>query len=267
MALALTATTLPARRFPRLGLDPRGFLLPLVLIAIAEVLALIYVPADSFSLAAPHQIALELARHLANGALPAATVETLGSALAGLALGGSIGLMLGVALGLSPAFDRLMYLSIEALRPMPPAALIPLSLLVFGFGFGMEIAVVAFTTLWPILVLTRAAIRETERGLLEVAKVLRMSFWRRATRIVLPGAVARIFVAFRLAAAISLVVAVTVEVVANPRGLGYGMMIAAQSLHPAISFAFLVWIAIVGWAFNAALVQIEERFFGGGTPR
>jgi len=241
--------------------DPRGLLLPGVLLAVAELLALLYVPADSFSLAAPHQIAVELGRLLIDGTLLIASLETLGSAIAGLALGGSVGLILGVAFGLSPTLDRLMSLSVEALRPIPPAALIPLSLLVFGFGFSMEIAITAFTCTWPVLVLTRAAIGETEPGLMEVARVLRISFWRRATRIVLPGAVARIFVAFRLAAAISLIVAVTVEVVANPRGLGYGMMIATQSLHPAISFAFLAWIAIVGWAFNLALVQLERWFF------
>lgn len=243
------------------GFDPRNLVLPVVVFAIAEVLALAYVPADSFSLAAPHDVAVELVRHLADGTLMLATAQTLGAALSGLGLGGGLGLVFGVVLGLSPAADRLMSVTVETLRPIPPAALIPLSLLVYGFGLRMELAIIAFTTMWPVLVLTRAAIRETEPGLIEVAHVLRLSAWRTATRIVLPGAVPRIFVAFRLAAAISLVVAVTVEVVANPRGLGYGMMLAAQSLHPAISFAFLVWIAIVGWCFNWSLVWLERQFF------
>lgn len=260
------APTLSRSASPRRGVDPRSFAMPIAVLAIAELFSVLYVPDDSFSLAAPHQVAVELVLNLANGTLFAATGETLVSALTGLALGGSIGLAAGTVLGLSPTLDRLMSLSIEALRPIPPAALIPLSLLIFGFGFRMEIAIIAFTTLWPVLVLTRAAIAETEPGLIEVARILQLGFWRRATRIVLPAAVPRIFIAGRLAATISLVVAVTVEVVANPRGLGYGMMIAAQSLHPAISFAFLVWIAAVGWTFNATVVWLERRLFSHDVP-
>jgi len=252
----------PIRAAWQMRIDPRPFALPLVAIGLAELLALRFVPTDSFSLAAPHQIAVDFVRLLVDGTFLSRTLETLGAALAGLALGGLLGLALGVALGLSEVLDRVTSMTVEALRPVPPTALIPLSLLVFGFGLTMEIAIVAFTTIWPVLVLSRAAVRETEPRLMEVAKVMRMSFGRRLTRIVIPGAIPRIFVAFRLAAAIALIVAVTVEIVANPRGLGYGMMLSSQSLRPAASFAFLVWIAIVGWAFNQTLILLERRLFG-----
>ncbi len=246
-----------------MGVDPRPFVLPLVVIGLAEGLAVRFVPADSFSLAAPHQIAMEFFRLLVDGTFLMRTLETMGAAMAGLALGGLLGLALGVALGLSEMADRVTSMTVELLRPVPPTALIPLSLLVFGFGLTMEVAIVAFTTIWPVLVLSRAAVRETEPRLMEVAKVLRMPFLRRLTRIVIPGAIPRIFVAFRLAAAIALIVAVTVEIVANPRGLGNGMMLSSQSLRPAASFAFLVWIGIVGWGFNRALILLERRLFGG----
>lgn len=262
MSQTASSPLVPARAGKAGGVDLRGFVLPLILVGLAEILALMFVPPDSFSLAAPHQITVEFIHLLTDGTFVARTLETLGSAVSGLALGATLGLALGVGLGLSEALDRVTSMTVEALRPIPPTALIPLSLLVFGFGLAMEIAIVAFTTLWPVLVLSRAAIRETEPGLFDVAKVLRMNFWRQLTQIVLPGAVPRIFVAFRLAAAISLIVAVTVEIVANPRGLGYGMMLSSQSLRPARAFAFLVWIAIVGWALNQVLVLIEQRLFG-----
>ena len=246
-----------------MGVDPRPFVLPLVVVGLAEVMALLLVPADSFSLAAPHQIAVEFARMLVDGTFLVRTLETLGAAMAGLALGGLLGLAAGVMLGLSEVADRVTSMTVEVLRPMPPTALIPLSLLVFGFGLTMEIAIVAFTTIWPVLVLSRAAVRETEPRLMEVAKVLRMSSFHRLTRIVIPGAIPRIFVSFRLAAAIALIVSVTVEIVANPRGLGYGMMLSSQALRPATAFAFLVWIAIVGWGFNRVLILLERRLFGG----
>lgn len=257
-SLSLVPPSLRAtgRRF-----DGRGLVLPAILLILCEILALFYVSPDSFSLAPPHAIAVAFVRLTLDGTFLAATVETLAGALGGLLLGGTLGLALGLILGLSPALDRVTNLSIEALRPVNPAALIPLALLVYGFGFRMEASIVAFVTLWPILVLTRAAIGATEPGLLEVSRVLELGYAKSARSIVLPAALPRIFVAFRLAAAVALIVAVTVEIVANPRGLGYGMMLAAQSLHPDESFAFLVWIAGLGWLFNIVLVATERRFF------
>jgi ABC-type nitrate/sulfonate/bicarbonate transport system permease component len=79
---------------------------------------------------------------------------------------------------------------------------------------------------------------------------------------VIPAALPRIFVAFRLAAGVALIVAVTVEIAVNPLGLGYGIMTAGQALRPDLMLAYLVWIGIVGFALNAALVLAQQRLFG-----
>jgi sulfonate transport system permease protein len=99
---------------------------------------------------------------LSDGSLLAATAFTLGSAALGLALGAVLGLALGTLLGLSRRAARLASLSIEVLRPVPSVALIPLAMLVFGFGLRMEVSVVAFACLWPMLVLTQAAVLQVE---------------------------------------------------------------------------------------------------------
>ncbi|CAG1006982.1 sulfonate transport system permease protein [Rhizobiaceae bacterium] len=251
--MALAAAS--GRRAP-----PRGAVVPLATIALLEVAAFLFLGREDYTFAAPHDIVLALGRALADGSLPAATAQTLSCVLAGLAVGFALGVMAGVALGLTPLLDRLTMVSVELLRPVPPAALIPLMLLIAGFGFQMETTIVAFTTLWPTLVLSRAAIRAVEPGLIEVARALEMGTLRRALAIVVPSALLRLFVAFRLTAGIALTVAVVVEVVANPRGLGYGMIVAAQTLHPETALAYLVWIGLLGWGLNALLSRIEARF-------
>lgn len=77
-----------------------------------------------------------------------------------------------------------------------------------------------------------------------------------------PAALPRVFVAFRLAVGISLIVAVTVEIAVNPQGLGYGVMTAGQALRPDLMLAYLVWIGIVGYALNAGLIFAQNRLFG-----
>ena len=132
-------------------------------------------------------------------------------------------------------------------------------MLVFGFGLRMEVSVVAFACLWPMLVLTQAAVQQVEPRLLEVAQALQLSPWQRFVWIIGPAIVPRLFVALRLGVAIALVVAVTVEIAANPNGMGYAMMIAQQSLDPALMLGWLAWIGVVGYAINAGASALQQR--------
>jgi NitT/TauT family transport system permease protein len=174
------------------------------------------------------------------------------------------GLAIGTLLGISRVLDRLMLVSIETLRPIPPIALIPIALLIFGFGYANEIMIVAFATLWPMLILTRAAILAIDRRLVEVSRLLELGPMESAFKILLPAMVPRLFVALRLSVGVAIVVAVTVEIAVNPLGLGHAMMEAQQTLRPALALALVVWIGFVGWAVNAALGWLQGRV--GATP-
>jgi sulfonate transport system permease protein len=196
---------------------------------------------------------------LMDGSLLEATAFTLGSAGLGLLIGALWGLLLGTLLGLSRRAGQLGYLSVEVARPIPSVALIPLAMLVFGFGLRMEVSVVAFACLWPMLVLTQAAVLQVEPRLLEVARALQLSPLQRFVWIVGPAIVPRLFVALRLGVAIALVVAVTVEIAANPHGMGYAMMIAQQSLDPALMLAWLAWIGVVGYAINVGALALQRQ--------
>ena len=54
----------------------------------------------------------------------------------------------------------------------------------------------------------------------------------------------------RLALAIALIVAITVEIVINPRGLGHEMMAAQQALQFDRMYACLLWVGVLGWVVS-----------------
>ena len=244
----------------RLAAVLRGIAFPLGLVVIAQIAAMVS-HLQSDTLASPAAALVAGAHAFADGSILIATVQTLANAFGGLALGGSIGLLFGILLGSVVLADRLMEFSVEALRPIPSVALIPVAMLIFGFGFRMEIAIVSFASFWPVLILTRNAVANVDVALYDVARVLRLGPFARTVKIILPAALPRIFVAFRLAAGIALTVAVTVEVSANPLGLGYNMMLAEQSLHPELMLAYLLWIGIIGWGLNFAITNAQRRLF------
>ena len=194
----------------------------------------------------------------------------MGTAALGLLLVALLGLVLGLILGLSQRAGHMSFLTVEVLRPIPSVALIPLAMLVFGFGVRMELSVVAFATFWPMLILTQAAARQVEPRLLEVSAALGLSAWQRTKWIVLPAMIPRLFVALRLGVAVALVVAVTVEIAANPHGMGYAMMIAQQSMEPARMLAWLFWIGVVGMLINVLTLRAQHwvlvRMGGAALP-
>jgi NitT/TauT family transport system permease protein len=125
----------------------------------------------------------------------------------------------------------------------------------------MEISIIAFACFFPVLLLTESAIRQISPRLMEVARVMRLTSVQRTFKIVFPAVLPRLFVAMRLAAGVALIVSVTVEIAANPQGLGYNLMLAGQSLRPADMFAILFWIGLIGWTLNWALMRTERKLF------
>ncbi len=214
---------------------------------------------SSDAIAPPSAALAGFASAVVDGSLLGATAFTLGSAALGLLLAAVLGITAGIALGLSPRATRMSFLSIEIFRPIPSVALIPLAMLMFGFGLKMEFSIVAFACFWPLLLLSQAAVQQVEPRLLEVSRMLRLTPMQRASKIILPAITPRLFVALRLGVAVALVVAVTVEIAANPYGMGYAMMIAQQSLNPGLMLAWLLWISVVGFVINAGALLLERR--------
>jgi NitT/TauT family transport system permease protein len=239
----------------------KAFLLPVAALVLLEIWART-TQLQSDSLAPPTAVAAALVEAFKDGSVLTATRDTLISAFAGLLIGGAVGLAFGIALGIFRIFDRLMEVTIEAIRPIPSIALLPIALIALGFGYRMEIVIVAFACVWPILILSRAAIGGIEPRLVEVSRALRLSPADRVRKIIIPAALPRIFLAFRLAAGIALIVAVTVEIAINPIGLGAAIMTAQQALRPDLMLAYLVWIGAVGYALNTGLLLAQRHLFG-----
>lgn len=239
----------------------RGLLFPVLLLALLQILSMT-VGIQSDSLASPVSVLQAAWTATLDGMLVTAAAHTLGTTLGGLAIGGGLGLVAGIVIGLARPIDRLVSVALELLRPIPSIALIPIALLVFGLGYRMELAIVSIGCFWPMLIMTRAAIRGIHPRLGEVSRMLRLGPVESVWKIFLPAALPRLFVGLRLAAGVGLVVAVTVEIATNPYGLGYAVMFAQQSFRPDLMFAMLLWIGIIGWVFNALLLLAQHRLFG-----
>lgn len=253
------------------GLLPRlnwlGVFVMVALAAMWELVVSFEVAALRF-LPAPSEIARAAHGEIFEGELVGRTIHTVGVTLLGWGVAAVVGLALGLALGLSPKAYQYSMTSFEVTRAIPPITLVPAALLIFGFSLKMELVLVIFGGVWPILVNTIGGIRSIKPELRDVATMLRLSRIGTVRKLVLPAALPSIVVGLRLALSLCLVLAIVAEIVGNPAGLGNGLISARQSLQPPIMFVYVVAAGLLGVALNAALgLGVRLLLPGGHTLR
>ena len=97
------------------------------------------------------------------------------------------------------------------MRPIPAVALIPLALLIYGFGVRMEVLVVTYATVWPVLIVTIRPCAVSSAASRSRPDLGDATLQPHAAYCI-AGGDGTIAVGIRVSAGVALVVAVTVEI-------------------------------------------------------
>jgi sulfonate transport system permease protein len=170
------------------------------------------------------------------------------------------GIVLGAAIASSPLARKLLQPTAEFLRPLPASAVLPVAILVLGLSDAMIVFVVAFGSVWPVLLGAIHGFRGLEPRLVEVSRMLGLTRWQRALKFELPGALPDIFAGMRVSIAIALIVTVASEMLSSQQGIGYLMLLAARSFRSVDIFAGVIVLGALGFLANAAVQKLENRF-------
>jgi len=194
------------------------------------------------------------------------TQATVGRMLQGWLLASLFGVLLGAAIGVSPAVRAWLQPTLEFIRPLPASALLPLAISMFGLNPRMVLFVVAFGAMWPVLLATVHGFAAVEPRLSEVSRCLQMPRAAFVWKVGLPNALPDILAGMRLALTISLIVAVVGEMIASQSGLGQAILLAARSFRASELFAGIVLLGLIGFASNALLALAERRLLRWQRP-
>ena len=186
-------------------------------------------------------------------------LPSLGRMLLGFGITVVLAVALGVAIGLSRTFADYVDPIVQFLRAVPPPALIPVFLVLFGTGEQMRILLIAFGTAWPILLNTIEGVRGIEALKYETARVFRIGFADRLTRIVLPGAAPKILAGVRTSLALGLILMVISEMVASSSGIGFSILQAQRGFAFLDMWAGIVLLGLLGFLLNTLLTVVERR--------
>jgi ABC-type nitrate/sulfonate/bicarbonate transport system permease component len=178
---------------------------------------------------------------------------------AGYAIAVAAGVVLGTALGMSRWLRTAADPVIQFLRALPPPALIPFALLLFGAGDGAKVFIIALGTIWPILLNTIDGVRGVEAQQLEAARSYQIPPAARLARIILPAASPRIFAGMRTSLAIGIILMVVSEMVASDNGIGYFVLESQRSFAVPEMWSGIVLLGLLGFAVNWLFLVVEAR--------
>ena len=253
--VAARSTPIPKkRRLP----DLRRWLSPIALVLAWQMAGSTgLLPPDK--LASPLTVLNSAVELAADGQLGSAFAVSLSRVAGGFALGALVGVLLGLASGLSRWGETLLDPPVQMLRTLPHLGLIPLFILWFGIGEEPKLALIAAGVAFPLYLNLHAGIRQTDPGLLEASKVLGYTRLERVLHVILPSAIPQTLVGLRIslgAAWLSLIVA---EQVNADAGIGYLINNAREFLRTDVVVVGLLVYALLGLATDALVRAVERR--------
>lgn len=191
----------------------------------------------------------------------------------GFLIGSVVAIPVGLLSGLSPSFMKAINPLVSIFKPVSPLAWLPIVQIViaataldpdsyFAPAFVISALVVTLNSLWPTLINTAVGASSVDGDLLNVGKVLKLGWFARLRKLVLPSALPYIFTGLRLSLGVGWMVLIAAEMLAQNPGLGKFVWDefqngSSQSLAR-IMFAVFV-IGFIGFLLDR-LMSMAESF-------
>ncbi|MEO5339907.1 MAG: ABC transporter permease [Magnetococcus sp. MYC-9] len=201
-------------------------------------------------------------------------VTSLKTVFAGFLLGGLLAIPLGVLCGLSPTINAALNPLIQLFKPVSPLAWLPLVTMVvsaayvseqplFEKSFLTSAITVTLCSLWPTLINTAVGVASIDRDLMNVVRVLRLSWGTKVRRLVIPSALPYMFTGLRLSLGVGWMVLIAAEMLAQNPGLGKFVWDEFQngsSQSLARIMAAVLTIGAIGFLLDRVMQALQTLF-------
>jgi nitrate/nitrite transport system permease protein len=178
---------------------------------------------------------------------------------------------IGLVCGLSPLVNAAINPLVQIMKPVSPLAWLPIVTMVVSAtvtsadpvlakSFVISAIVVMLCSLWPTLINTAVGAASIDKDLLAVGRVLKLGWFAKLTRLVLPSALPYIFTGMRLSLGVGWMVLIAAEMLAQNPGLGKFVWDefqngSSQSLAR-IMFAVVV-IGFIGFGLDRIMMALQ----------
>ncbi len=195
---------------------------------------------------------------IGRGELLTNIVDSLRRVLLAMAIAAALGIPLGLAMGWSPKTRSIVDPLLEFVRPIPPLAWVPLSILWFGIGDAQIEYIIFLAAFFPVVLNSMAGARNIDIYLVRAGLSLGARHWDLFRTVVLPGSLPNILTGLRVGLGIGWMALVAGELVAAPSGLGYMINNARTLFRSDYILLGMVLIGLLGLALDFAMQQLAR---------
>jgi len=190
----------------------------------------------------------------------------------GFILATLVAVPVGLLAGLSPMFNAAINPLVQIMKPVSPLAWLPIVTMVISAmissadpllpkAFVISALVVMLCSLWPTLINTAIGTASIDKDLLNVGRVLRLSWFAKLRQLILPSSLPYIFTGMRLSLGVGWMVLIAAEMLAQNPGLGKFVWDefqngSSQSLAR-IMFAVVV-VGLIGFLLDRLMMVLQS---------
>jgi putative hydroxymethylpyrimidine transport system permease protein len=200
------------------------------------------------------------------GILAPDLLTTTGEVLLGLLAAIAAGILIALAMHLSPAARRAIRPLVIGSQAVPIPVIAPLIILVLGFGLAPKVLLVALVCFFPVAINLHDGLRSADPDARKLLRSLDATRWQTLVTLEAPSALPAAFTGIRVAAAVAVIGAVFAEWAGSDAGLGHALLIANGQLETARAFAATVLLFVLAVALYGAVSLLERRLIHW-TPR
>lgn len=205
------------------------------------------------------EIAVRLQRQWFFAEFGSELLPSMHTMLLGFLIAVVVGILAGMLLGLVPLLNRACLPIISFLRSIPPVMLLPPAVILFGFGDGMRVGVVAFGAVWPTLLNTVEAVHGFDSVFRDVLRSYRVPWFTQVLRAVLPNSMPQILSGVSTSLQFSLIMLVVSESVAATHGIGFKVLEAQRTFDSLGTWAGTILLGIVGILLGLLFEMVRHR--------
>ena len=170
-----------------------------------------------------------------------------------------VGIPLGWIMGYYKIANRLIRPLFEIMRPIPPIAWIPISILWLGIGYQAKAFIIFVSAFVPCVINAYTGVTLTNQTLVDVSKTCGASKWQIFRTVCIPSSLPLVFTSLRISLGNAWSALVAAEMLAATQGLGYMIQQGRNFVRSDIIICGMLVIGISGALMSAGLAFIEKK--------
>ncbi len=183
---------------------------------------------------------------------------SLSLVLVGYVIGASLGIIIGLSMGWNKTLEAIVAPIFRFVRPIPPIAWIPFSILWFGLGFQAKVFLIVLASFCNVMLNSWTGAKSADPQLMGAARMLGASERQVFTTIVMPSAVPHIFAGLQVAMSSSWTTVLAAEMVRSTEGLGWMIVTGQTNLDMTQILVGIVTIGVIGFILMAGMRKAED---------